>query len=115
MKTYYRNEDDKDIKILQFLPGNAIYDYSLNNPLAEQIFIDCNAGFPIYKPNEQDIAEASTSQPGRPALRNVPRWDVFGNCRCAGIAFNNKKGADSSSKSTKTRTSTRITLGGRGK
>ena len=115
MKNYYRNEDDKNIKIRQFLPYEAIYDVSFNNHSAEQILIDCNAGFPIYKPNEQDIAETNTIQPGRPALRNVPRWDRFGNCRCAGVAFNNVQGATNSSQSTKTRTSTRITLGGRGK
>ena len=115
MKTYYRNEDDVDIKIRQFIPYEAIYDVSFNAHSAEQILIDCNAGFPIYKPNEQDIAETSTSQPGRPALRNVPRWDRFGNLRCANIAFNNVQGATNSSQSTKTRTSTRITLGGRGK
>ena len=115
MKTFYRDIDDKNIKIRQFLPYEAIYDVSFNAHSAEQILIDCNAGFPIYKPNEQDIAETSTSQPGRPALRNVPRWDRFGNLRCANIAFNNVQGATNSSQSTKTRTSTRITLGGRGK
>ena len=115
MKTFYRDKDDKDIKIRQFLPYEAIYDVSFNAHSAEQIFIDCGAGFPIYKPNEQDIAETSTSQPGRRALRNVPRWDISGNCRCAGVAFNNVKGATSSSNSAKKTASARITLGGRGK
>ena len=115
MKTFYRDDDDKNIKIRQFLPYEAIYDVSFNNHSAEQILFDCNAGFPIYKPSKKDIAEASTTQSGRPALRNVPRWDVFGNCRCAGVAFNNKKGADSSSKSANKRRSTVITLGKRGK
>ena len=101
MKTFYRDDDDKNIKIRQFLPYEAIYDVSFNAHSAEQILIDCNAGFPIYKPNEQDIAETNTIQPGRPALRNVPRWDRFGNCRCAGVAFNNVQGATNSSQSAK--------------